>query len=59
MWEMLEDVIGVSRETLNIITDINGYNTTTLEDVLYSVEGTHDFVEWAKDNDYDLRAITG
>lgn len=41
-WETLEG-IGVSTETLNIITDINGYNMETLEDVLYSVTGYRSF----------------
>lgn len=42
MWETLRDM-GVSEETLQIITDINGYNKQTLRDVLYAAFGYHDF----------------
>lgn len=41
-WSILED-LGVSDETLKIITDINGYNLETLEDVLYAVSGYRSF----------------
>lgn len=39
MWDWLMDEIGVSEETLNVVTDINGYNMETLNDVLYAVTG--------------------
>lgn len=39
MWDWLMDTIGVSEETLNVVTDINGYSMETLNDVLYSVTG--------------------
>lgn len=35
--------IGVSEQTLQIVTDINGYSDDTLEDVLFAVMGTRDF----------------
>lgn len=38
---------GVSEETLQIVTDINGYNDTALDDVLYAVHGTHDWEDIA------------
>ena len=41
MWDWLMDEIGVSEETLNVVTDINGYSMETLNDVLYAVTGYH------------------
>lgn len=41
-WDALLNC-GVSVETLQIVTDINGYNDTTLDDVLYAKYGTHDW----------------
>lgn len=35
MWNALED-IGVSEQTLQIVTDINGYNEQTMLDILYA-----------------------
>lgn len=34
MWERLEE-LGVCEQTLQIVTDINGYNKETLLDILY------------------------
>ena len=42
MWNILLDM-GVEEQTLNIITDINGYSEETLCDVLYAYAGYHDF----------------
>ncbi len=42
MWNKLLDM-GVSEETLNIITDINGYSEETLCDVLYAYAGYRSF----------------
>ena len=39
MWNILIEDCGVSEETLRIITNINGYNSQTLHDVLYAVAG--------------------
>ena len=44
-WDLLIDM-GVSEETLRVITDINGYNYKTLCDVLYAVFGYNDFEEY-------------
>lgn len=41
-WEILEE-FGVSEQTLQIITDINGYSMETLEDVLYVISGYRNF----------------
>ena len=43
MWEYLEEVIGVSQETLDVVTSINGYNRKTMCDILYAVTGYNDF----------------
>lgn len=45
MWEILINSYGVSEETLNIITSINGYNEETMCDVLYVVSGERNFEE--------------
>lgn len=41
-WDILLDY-GVLEEVLSTITNINGYNLETLEDVLYSQFGYRDF----------------
>ena len=38
-WDFLADRVGVSEETLRIVTNINGYSVDTLKDVLYVVTG--------------------
>lgn len=48
MWEYLENNVGVSDETLRVVTDINGYSEETLLDILYAVTGYHNF-EQAED----------
>lgn len=42
MWDKLIDM-GVSEETLQIVTDINGYNQQTMEDILYAKFGYQSF----------------
>ena len=42
MWNRLLE-LGVSEETLTIITKMNGYSKQTLCDVLYVVTGYRDF----------------
>lgn len=42
MWDALLDM-GVSEETLQIVTDINGYSESTMCDILYAVTGYSDF----------------
>lgn len=53
MWDTLQDVFGVSEETLQIITAINGYNTDTMESVLYAVAGLNSFDQDDEDEDED------
>lgn len=43
MWDYLVETVGVSEETLQVVTDVSGYSTDTLEAVLYSVTGYQDF----------------
>jgi hypothetical protein len=42
MWDKLLEM-GVSEQTLQIVTDINGYSEQTLLDVLYSYSGFRTF----------------
>jgi hypothetical protein len=42
MWDELLE-LGVSEQTLQIVTNINGYNAETLEDVLYAHTGYRSF----------------
>ena len=42
MWEILLE-LGVSEQTLQVVTDINGYNEQAMKDILYSVTGYNDF----------------
>ena len=37
MWDALQQVFGVSNQTLQVVTDINGYSEETLLDILYAV----------------------
>lgn len=49
MWDTLEEEYGVSEETLRIVTDIMGYDTDTMEAILYAVAGLNSF----EDDDED------
>ena len=42
MWDKLME-LGVSEQTLQVVTSINGYSEETMEDVLYAVTGYQDF----------------
>lgn len=42
MWDELL-YVGVSEQTLQIVTDINGYNERTMHDVLYAFAGENTF----------------
>ena len=48
MWEKLEE-LGVSYETLNIVTDINGFTEETMEDILYAVTGYRTFEQYMEE----------
>lgn len=51
MWDALLDM-GVSEDTLQVVTSINGYNTDTMEDVLYVVFGERTFDNNDEEEDY-------
>ena len=42
MWDILER-LGVTEQTLQIVTSINGYSAETLEDILYVHTGYRSF----------------
>ena len=42
MWDTLLD-LGVSEQTLQVVTDINGYNEQAMKNILYSVTGYNNF----------------
>jgi hypothetical protein len=42
-WDYLMENVGVSEETLQVVTSINGYSLSVLEDVLYAVSGEREF----------------
>ena len=42
MWEVLS-AYGVSDQTLQVVTDINGYSEETMVDILYAVTGYRNF----------------
>ena len=42
MWDTLLD-LGVSEQTLQVVTNINGYNEQSMKDILYVVTGYRDF----------------
>ena len=42
MWDTLLE-LGVSEQTLQVVTDINGYNEKSMKDILYSVTGYNNF----------------
>ena len=46
MWDYLKDVVLVSEQTLQVVTDINGYSEETMCDILYAVTGYRDFEQF-------------
>ena len=49
-WDELID-LGVSEETLRVVTSINGYTLDTLEDVLFATQGYRSFEQLNGDDD--------
>jgi hypothetical protein len=43
MWDALKDDYGVSEQTLQVVTNINGYSTDTMHDVMYAVAAERHF----------------
>lgn len=50
MWDKLE-ALGVSEQTIQIVTDINGYSEETLLDILYAYTGYRNFDQLEDDLD--------
>lgn len=42
MWDTLT-TMGVSEETIQVVTDINGHNEEAMEDILYATTGYRSF----------------
>ena len=49
MWDFLLEEVGVSEETLQVVTDINGYTIDTLNDILYAVTGYRSKEQYEED----------
>ncbi len=50
MWDSLQEM-GVSEQTLQIVANIEGYSTETMESVLYAFCGYRSFDQLEEDND--------
>lgn len=53
MYDYLENYMGVSEETLMVVSKINGDNCKTYEDVLYVLTGYSDFESYMEFEDPD------
>ena len=53
MWNYLEEVVGVSEQTLQVVTNINGYSEETMCDILYAVTGYRNFEQSEVEGDED------
>ena len=51
MYDYLVDTVGVSEETVQVVTSINGYSKETMEDILYAVTGYKDFDQYESENE--------
>ncbi|OZG68263.1 hypothetical protein [Bifidobacterium eulemuris] len=49
MWDALRERYGVSEQTLQVVTDINGFSEDTMCDVLYAVSGYRYFGQESDD----------
>lgn len=49
MYDYLMDVLGVSQETMSVVCCINGFNTETMESILYAVTGYRSFEQLEDD----------
>ena len=52
MWERLEE-LGVYEQTLQIVTDINGYSEDTMNDILYAFTGYRSFSQMSREEEED------
>lgn len=48
MWDALIEM-GATEQTLQVVTDINGYSEDTMRDILYAMFGEREFVEEYED----------
>lgn len=55
MWDILMEYAGVSEETLDVVTSINGYNEQSLNDICYVVSG-YNTVEQFMESEVDIEA---
>ena len=51
MYDYLVDTVGVSEETVQVVTNINGYSKESMEDILYAVTGYKDFDQYKNENE--------
>ena len=49
MHDYLVDVVGVTNETVQVVTKINGYTAETMCDILYVVTGYKDFEQYSEE----------
>ena len=47
--EILINQFGVSEETINVVTNINGYTMEQMENILYAVAGYNSFEQLEED----------
>ena len=50
-WDYLIESGLASEETLQVVTNINGYSLDTLESVLYALEGYHSFSQYLEESE--------
>ena len=43
MWDYLEDNMIATKDELRLVTNINGYNETSMKDILYAKTGYRSF----------------
>jgi len=46
MYDYLVDTVGVSEETVQVVTSINGYSKESMKDILYAVTGYKNFDQY-------------
>lgn len=51
MWDKLQE-IGVSEQTIRVVTDINGYNEQSMLDILYAVTGYRNFEQLKEEENF-------
>ena len=54
IWDYLVEMEIATEEELKLITDINGYNEETLNDVIYARSGYHDLEQYTEYEDKEF-----